>query len=162
MKMGKPDIVHYAGGVPVKLNYPRGATGKELWKIYSTKAKFLKSGHPWNSDEGRALGNAHIRAVQEAEWGIESRAKVGAKVQQPAKPAKEDVIKQIDGAIEFHLTRTKMHSKVRMWREIKEAIIAGYASNNLKYSVQRSVMNARKRGRFYDLWKSVDKWIRQL
>lgn len=114
-------------------------------KVAADRAKKRYEREQWAKQEAERRNNIAKESKSRAKTSIDN-----------------ELIEKIDEAIQFHVTKTRSYKNIRQWRQIKEAILSGYASNALKLQVSRSAGNARKGGRYYDLWRSVDNTIHQL
>lgn len=123
-------------------------------KVAADRAKKRYEREQWAKQEAERRNNESIAK--------ESESKEMSLDEAFEDTVKEVLIEKIDEAIQFHVTKTKSYRNIRQWRQIKEAILSGYASNALKSQVSRSAGNARKGGRYYDLWRAVHNMIRDL
>ena len=74
----------------------------------------------------------------------------------------DPLLDEIDAAIEFHKTKTKLQRNIQQWKEIRSAIENDYASDKLKAKVKRAASSARPGGKYYDLWMEVQDRINSL
>ena len=72
------------------------------------------------------------------------------------------ILAGIDGAIEFHRTRTRLQRNIEQWEAIRDAIVAGTASPALKAQVERAAAGARPGAKYHDLWMAVRSRIREI
>ena len=161
--LGRPNVLSVPGRAPVKFRYPAGATDVEMWDFYITKRDFLQSGHSWNSPEGRRLGEEHNAVERRIEQAVRDRAEAEAfAAEAPADMSDDEVLAGIDGAIEFHRTKTRLQRNIDQWNAIREAIVSGKASGALKARVERAAAGARPGAKYYDLWMAVRDRVREL
>ena len=163
LALGRPNVLSVPGRLPNKFRYPEGATDEEMWDFYSTKADFVQSGYSWNSPEGRQLGEQHNAVAQRIAQSVRDRAEAEEFADElPVDMSDKEVLAGIDGAIEFHRTKTRLQRNIDQWQAIRDALEAGEASSGLKTRVDRAASGARPGARYYDLWMAVRERIRAL
>ena len=109
-------------------------------------------------NKGKWAGTLHIVGPGGDQQFDEAGNEIGAVADQEVARILED----IDGAIEFHRTKTRLQRNIDQWQAIREAIVAGKASGALKARVERAAAGARRGGRYYKLWMAVRKHMRAL
>ena len=163
LSLGRPNVLSVPGRLPNKFRYPEGATDEEMWDFYFTKSNFLQSGHSWNSPEGRRLGEEHNAVARRIEQAVRDRAEAEEfAAEAPVDMSDDEVLAGIDGAIEFHRTKTRLQRNIDQWQAIRDAIVAGYASVALKARVERAASGARPGAKYYELWMAVRDRVRAL
>ena len=161
--LGKPDVLAVPGRLPNRFRYPEGATDVEMWDYYRAKCDFLQSGLSWNSEMGRRLGNEFLAVEKRIKQAIEDREDDAQFAAETATDWSDDeVLAGIDGAIEFHRTKTRLRRNIDQWRAIRDAIVAGHAPDALKARVERAAAGARPGGKYYRLWMAVNERVRAL
>ena len=106
------------------------------------------AGMPWVDDsEGLSVGKLVVP-------GEESDGE--------AQADDRELLDMIDGAIEFHRTKTRLQRNIDQWNAIREAIVAGEASAALKARVERAAAGARPGAKYYVLWMAVRDKVRGL
>ena len=163
LSLGKPNVIAVPGRVPNRFKYPEGATDEECWDFYWTKRDFLQSGLSWNSEMGRRLGNEFLNVERRIQQAVRDRAEAEEfAAEAPVDMSDDEVLAGIDGAIEFHRTKTRLQRNIDQWNAIREAIVSGKATEALKARVERAAAGARPGAKYYELWMGVRERVRSL
>ncbi len=94
--------------------------------------------------------------------GDQSFDEDGNEIETDADPETDRILEGIAGAIEFHRRKTRLQRNIDQWNAIRDAIVSGKASEELKARVRRAAAGARPGGRFYDLWMKVRDAVEKL
>ena len=164
LRLGRPNVLAAPGRLPTRFAYPDGATDEEAWDFYWTKRDFLQSGLSWNSEMGRRLGNEHLAVEQRIKAAVADRrsAEVAINDEYGDEVADAELIEDIEGAIEFHRTKTRLQRNIDQWTHIRDAIVNGSAPPALVARVERAASGAKPGHKFYALWMAVRDRVRTL
>ncbi len=170
LRLGRPDVLAAPGRLPTRFAYPDGATDEEAWDFYWTKRDFLQSGLSWNSEMGRRLGNEHLAVERRIKAAVADRQSVADRRSAEAaindeygdEVADAELIEDIEGAIEFHRTKTRLQRNIDQWTHIRDAIVNGSAPPALVARVERAASGAKPGNKFYALWMAVRDRVRTL
>ncbi|MYE51486.1 MAG: hypothetical protein F4X81_08460, partial [Gammaproteobacteria bacterium] len=94
-------------------------------------------------------------AAAAAHWAALLACALLAALAAPPLWANAGLLADIDGAIEFHETKTRSQAHIAFWKQVRAAVVAEAVPDALKQEFDQRAAGAKPGGRFYQLYMDV-------